>query len=50
MKDAIGILDSGVGGVSLLRHAVRVLPNENFIYYGDNKNVPYGPRPFIPSR
>ena len=45
MKDAIGILDSGVGGVSLLRHAVRVLPNENFIYYGDNKNVPYGPRP-----
>ena len=46
MKDAIGILDSGVGGVSLLRHAVRVLPNENFIYYGDNRNVPYGPRPF----
>ena len=46
MKDAIGILDSGVGGVSLLRHAVRVLPNENFIYYGDNKHVPYGPRPF----
>ena len=46
MKDAIGILDSGVGGVSLLRHAVRVLPNENFIYFGDNRNAPYGPRPF----
>ena len=46
MKDAIGSLDSGVGGVSLLRHAVRILPNENFIYYGDNRNVPYGPRPF----
>ena len=46
MKDAIGILDSGVGGVSLLRHAVRILPNENFICYGDNLNAPYGPRPF----
>ena len=46
MKDAIGILDSGVGGVSLLRHAARILPNENFICYGDNRNAPYGPRPF----
>ena len=46
MKDAIGILDSGVGAVSLLRHAVRVLPNENFICFGDNRNAPYGPRPF----
>ena len=46
MKDAIGILDSGVGCISLLRHAARILPNENFICYGDNKNAPYGPRPF----
>ena len=46
MKDAIGILDSGVGAVSLLRHAVQVLPNENFICFGDNRNAPYGPRPF----
>ena len=50
MNDAIGILDSGVGGVSLLRHAVQVLPNENFICYGDNLNAPYGSRPFAEIR
>lgn len=46
MRDVIGILDSGVGGISLLRCAVKWLPNENFIFYGDNKNAPYGPRSF----
>ena len=45
MKDIIGILDSGVGGISVLKKAVELLPNENFIYYGDNANAPYGPRP-----
>lgn len=45
MKDAIGILDSGVGGISVLKKAVELLPNESFIYYGDNANAPYGPRP-----
>lgn len=45
MKDVIGILDSGMGGISVLRKAVQLLPNENFIYYGDNKNAPYGRRP-----
>ena len=44
MKDRIGVLDSGVGGVSVLRKAVQLLPNENFIFYGDNANAPYGPR------
>lgn len=44
MQDKIGVLDSGVGGVSVLRKAVRLLPNENFIFYGDNANAPYGPR------
>ena len=44
MRDVIGILDSGVGGISVLRTAVQLLPNENFIYYGDNKNAPYGPK------
>lgn len=46
MRDVIGILDSGVGGISLLRCAVKWLPNENFIFYGDNRNAPYGPRSF----
>lgn len=45
MKDIIGILDSGVGGISVLRRAAQLLPRENFLFYGDNRNAPYGPRP-----
>lgn len=41
----IGVFDSGFGGVSLLRNALIELPNESFIYYGDNGNAPYGDRP-----
>ena len=39
---AIGIYDSGVGGVSVLAEAARLLPEEHFIYYGDSANAPYG--------
>lgn len=42
---AIGFFDSGVGGISVLRSARQLLPYENYIYFGDNKNAPYGPRP-----
>lgn len=38
----IGFFDSGMGGVSVLRVAVQMLKHENFIYYGDNGNAPYG--------
>ena len=38
----IGVFDSGVGGVSVLRDLVRMLPRERFVYYGDNLNAPYG--------
>lgn len=38
----IGFFDSGVGGLSVLKHAIQMLPNESFIYYGDNANAPYG--------
>ena len=38
----IGVFDSGVGGISVLREAARLLPNEQFIFYGDTKNAPYG--------
>ena len=44
MNDCIGFFDSGVGGVSVMRTARRLLPNENFFYFGDNGNAPYGPR------
>lgn len=38
----IAVIDSGVGGISVLRDLLRILPNESFIYYGDSKNAPYG--------
>ncbi|MDO4547583.1 MAG: glutamate racemase [Clostridia bacterium] len=40
----IGVFDSGVGGISVLKCLVDVLPNEKYIYYGDTKNAPYGDR------
>lgn len=40
----IGVFDSGLGGASVLREALRTLPHEKFIYYGDNQNAPYGDR------
>jgi glutamate racemase len=38
----IGFFDSGVGGISVLREAVKLLPKENFVYFGDSENAPYG--------
>lgn len=40
----IGIFDSGVGGLTVAKEIVRVLPNESFIYLGDTARVPYGTR------
>ena len=37
-------MDSGVGGISVLKRAIDLLPNENFIYFGDSANAPYGER------
>ena len=44
-KDYIAVLDSGVGGISVLRHLRRQLPGERFVYFGDSANAPYGSRP-----
>ena len=41
----IGVLDSGMGGLSVLHALKRAMPHERFIYFGDNANAPYGPRP-----
>lgn len=41
----IGIFDSGVGGLSVFREIRRLLPGEDYIYYADNANCPYGDRP-----
>ncbi len=41
-EDYIGVFDSGVGGISVLRQLVKLLPEENFLYFGDSANAPYG--------
>lgn len=38
----IAVFDSGVGGISVLRELKKILPREDYIYYGDSKNAPYG--------
>lgn len=44
MKQAIGVIDSGVGGLTVVKELVQALPNESIIYIGDNKRCPYGTR------
>lgn len=41
-KGKIGIFDSGIGGVTVLQEIIKILPNEDYIYYSDSKNNPYG--------
>lgn len=38
----VGFFDSGVGGISVLKQAINLSPMENYIYYGDSNNAPYG--------
>ncbi len=38
----IGFFDSGVGGLSVLKYAIEIMPEENYIYFGDSLNAPYG--------
>ena len=40
----IAVFDSGVGGISVLRELVRQMPGENYLYFGDSANAPYGKR------
>ena len=42
--DYIAVMDSGLGGLSVLRHLRRLMPGERFLYYGDSANAPYGIR------
>lgn len=41
-ENFIAVLDSGVGGISVLKELARVMPNENYLYFGDKENLPYG--------
>ncbi|HBP08884.1 MAG TPA: glutamate racemase, partial [Treponema sp.] len=40
----IAVIDSGLGGISVLKELVKLMPNENYIYFGDSANAPYGDR------
>lgn len=40
----IGVFDSGLGGLSVVKEIVKVLPHENIVYLGDTARVPYGTR------
>lgn len=43
-QSPIGVFDSGVGGLSVLMHLVKILPYENYLYLADTLHVPYGSR------
>lgn len=45
VQDPIAILDSGVGGLTVVKEVMRQLPQEKIIYFGDTSRAPYGPRP-----
>jgi glutamate racemase len=40
----IAVFDSGVGGISVLRELVKLMPEEKYLYFGDSANAPYGKR------
>lgn len=42
MKDPIGIFDSGIGGLTVVKELIKLLPDENLIYFGDTARIPYG--------
>lgn len=44
MNKPIGIFDSGVGGLTVAKAILKLLPNESFLYFADTKNLPYGER------
>lgn len=45
MEQAIGVIDSGVGGLTVAKEIMRQMPNEIIYYVGDTARCPYGPRP-----
>ena len=47
---AIGVFDSGVGGLTVLHECLVTMANEDFLYLGDHARLPYGPRPLEESR
>ena len=44
-ENYIAVFDSGLGGISVLRHLRDLMPGERYLYFGDSANAPYGSRP-----
>ncbi len=42
LEDHIAVFDSGLGGISVLRELTKIIPHENFLYFGDSAHAPYG--------
>ncbi|MDR0676255.1 MAG: glutamate racemase, partial [Elusimicrobiota bacterium] len=42
MKQPIGIFDSGIGGLTVMKEIINLMPNEDIFYFGDTARVPYG--------
>ena len=40
----IGVFDSGIGGLTVVKEIIKLMPNENIVYFGDTGRTPYGPR------
>jgi len=41
----IGVFDSGIGGLTVVKEIIKLMPNEDIVYFGDTGRTPYGPRP-----
>ena len=41
----VGILDSGIGGFSVVKQVQRLMPEETVLYFGDGAHIPYGNHP-----
>ena len=41
-EQPIGVFDSGMGGISVLKELYKIMPEEDYIYFGDSINAPYG--------
>ena len=41
---AIGVFDSGLGGLTAVKELIKIIPGENIVYFGDTGRVPYGTR------
>lgn len=44
MKKPIGVIDSGIGGLTVVAAMQKLMPGEDIVYFGDSKNIPYGNR------